>query len=93
LKLDPGNDAVITDVISASHQTNVAWHRDAIAFATRPLEQSRAAVIPPQSAVDPISGLTLRLEITREHKRDRFSFDILYGANVVRRDFGVRLAG
>lgn len=92
LKAAVDNDALITK--KASHVVNLAFHRDAIAFATRPLESDATglgAII--QSAVDPISGLTLRLEVTREHKRTRFSYDMLWGSKVVRRELGGRLAG
>jgi hypothetical protein len=82
-----------TVTLKASHVVNLAFHRDAIAFATRPLlEVSHPAVIS-SAAVDPVSGLGLRLQITREYQRTRFAFDILYGGAVVRPELGCRIAG
>lgn len=85
-----GGEAV---TLAPSHVMNLAFHRDAIAFATRPLlEVSHPAVIS-SAATDPVSGLGLRLQITREYQRTRFAFDVLYGGNVVRPELGVRIAG
>ena len=98
ISFEPALQAAVVDdeavTVRKSHVVNLAFHRDAIAFATKPL----ASTIDPRlglalSQVDPISGLALRLEVSREHKRDRYSFDILYGAQVVRRELGMRLAG
>lgn len=70
---------------------NILAHRDALAFVTRPLDEST----PPggdglaafDSIIDPISGLVLRLELTREYKQWRWSYDALWGAELVRPDF------
>lgn len=80
--------------LRASHTVNMAFHRDAIAFVSRPfmpVEAGLGAIV--RSATDPISGLAIRLEVTREHKRTRFSYDVLFGAAVVRPELGARLAG
>jgi hypothetical protein len=92
LKLSPATSAAVT--LKATHVMNLHFHRDAVAFATRPLVDSAEGlgnII--QSAVDPVSGLTLRLEISREHKRTRFSYDILYGGALVRPELAARIAG
>jgi len=91
LRVNVGDGVVVT--FQDTHVVNLAWQRDAIAFATRPLQQTDGLGSVMSSAVDPISGLTLRLEVSREHKRTRYSFDILYGAKVVRPELGARLAG
>jgi hypothetical protein len=92
LQVSVGNNVAIT--LKADHVANIGFHRDAIAFATRPLTQDTEGLgAITVSATDPVTGLSLRLEVTREHKRRRYSYDILYGANVVRRELGARLAG
>ncbi len=85
------NDAAVT--FKASHVVNLEIHRDCFAFANRPLETTGMGLGNFQSVVDPESGLTLRLEVTREHKRTRFSYDMLYGSKCVRKELGCRLAG
>lgn len=90
VKAAAGGEAV---TLVASHACNLMFHRDAITFATRPLlEVSHPSVIT-SSAVDPVSGISLRMQITREYQRTRFAYDILYGAKVIRPEFGVRLLG
>lgn len=77
-----------------THVANLALHRDAIAFASRPLipvAEGLGAIS--LSQVDPISGLPLRIEVTREFKRTRWSFDLLWGVKLVMPQLAARLLG
>lgn len=94
LKAAPADNAVVT--LKGSHAVNLLFHRDAFALATRPFADSSnvgGGLASFQSAVDPISGLALRLELSRQHKQWRWSYDILYGVQLVRRELAARIAG
>lgn len=98
VSIEPGLQAAVVDdevvTVRKSHTVNLAFHRDAIAFATRPLVMHGAELgVISRSATDPVSGLTLRLEVKHQNRQLRFAYDILYGSAVIRRNFGARLAG
>lgn len=79
----------------ADHQVNLLFHRDAFAFASRPLARSQmgggGAMF--MSVADPISALALRLEVARQYKQWTYSYDLLYGATLVRAQLAARILG
>lgn len=82
--------------VANDHAVNMVFHRDAFAFATRPLlANSQQYSLGNQmiSMQDPVTGLILRLEVSRQHKQTVWEFDILYGADLVRPDLAMRIAG
>lgn len=79
--------------LAAAHVVNLAFHRDAFAFVSRPLQKASANTIEMVSVPDPVSGITFRLEIMRQNKQTFFDFDVLYGAACVRPELACRIAG
>jgi hypothetical protein len=81
--------------VRGSFVKNVLIHRDAIAFAMAPLMdtiQVPGATLT-ATAVDEVSGLSLRLEVSRQHRQVQWSFDALYGGAIVRPNAGIWVAG
>ncbi len=89
---DVPTTTAITSV--ASHVANLAFHPNAFAYATRPLAQvdARLGVIT-EVVVDPISGVAMRMQIRYGDSMTIWSFDVLYGGEVVRPELGARLLG
>ena len=79
----------------ASHLVNMAFHRDAFAFASRPLmsEDLTANADEEFSVPDPVSGVTMRLTYRKEYHRTRLAFDVLFGVGCIRPQLACRIAG
>jgi hypothetical protein len=80
-------------VLATAYTANLVFHRDALAWASRPLQDISGVGNVISSQVDPVSGVALRLEISRQYKQVTFSFDVLGGANFIRRELGAKILG
>jgi hypothetical protein len=80
-------------VLATAYAVNLAFHRDCFAWASRPLADIQGLGNEMQSVVDPVSGIALRLEVSRQYKQTTFSYDILGGSNVIRRELGCKILG
>lgn len=78
--------------VVATHTVNAAFHSSGVALVSRVL-QSSAASSTMQSVTDPVTGLSLRLEVSRQHKQDKWSFDVLFGADVIRPETTIKILG
>jgi len=80
--------------LKATHVVNLGFHRDAFAFANRPVadvEFKGGNEI--MQMTDPATGISLALEVSRQYKQTVWEFSILYGVKLVRPELAVRLAG
>lgn len=88
---------VVTGVGSASQvwAQNILIQKNCLAFAMAPLidtiEVPGATM--QQVVIDEVSGLSLRLEVSRQHRQVQWSFDALYGGTVVRPQLASWIAG
>jgi hypothetical protein len=94
LKSAVADNAAIT--VRASHVVNLGFHRDAFALAMRPLQgatQGDGYGSQIVSMTDPQTGLSLRLEVSRQYKQVQYSLDALWGVKLIRPELAVRIAG
>lgn len=80
--------------VGPEHNNNMIFQRDAFAFAIRPLSSATESLglgNRIMSVTDPETGLSIRLEISREYKRTVWEFDVLWGVKLVRPEFAVRV--
>ncbi len=96
----PGLAGAVADnaavTLKATHVSNLAFHRDAFALCVRPLDDVAQKLIPSLQIVtmqDPLSGIPVRLEISRQNKQTLFDMDILYGVKTLRPEYACRIAG
>jgi hypothetical protein len=77
-----------------SHTVNLAMHRDAIGFASRQLENTKPGMMTNSMTVtDPVSKLSMTLEIREEFQRVRVSVSSLWGVKLIRPELAVRVLG
>lgn len=98
LAIEPGlqNALVGSEAITvkASHVVNLGFHRDAFAFATRPVgDMVFKGGHEIMQMTDPQTGLNLTLEVSRQHHQTSWELSILYGCKTIRRELAARLAG
>ncbi len=83
--------------VKGDHVVNLVFHRDAFALAMRPLESATDPDLALGSRIltmtDPQTGLSLRLEISRQYKQVVWELDALWGVKLVRPELAARIAG
>jgi hypothetical protein len=81
----------------ASHVANLLFHPGAFAFASRPVVGGGfgSGQLGPQffAAKDPISGIALSVEVSRQHYQTRWAWSILAGSVTVRPELAARILG
>lgn len=98
LSVSPGLEKALAGgeaiTVKASHVVNLAFHRDAFAFANRPMsdvEFKGGNIL--QTYTDALTGISLTLEVSRQTKQTVWEFSILYGTKLVRPELACRIGG
>lgn len=93
LVVNVASTTVITLVAASNATVNLAYHRDAFVFVNRPLLDTEPLGNIIEAFTDNVSGLSMRLEITRQYKQTHYELDILYGVEALRPEAAVRIYG
>lgn len=79
--------------VGTTYTPNVLCHRDGIVFASRVLTGGDAGVGNVRSIVDPITGVALSFEVTREYYQTTWRVSSLWGTKVARAGLCSKLIG
>lgn len=85
--------AAAVTFIATNYVANFVANKYAFAWASRPLRESLVDGHVFQAPTDPISGIALRLEISRQYKLETLSYDYLAGCALVRRELAAKILG
>jgi len=91
-KVALADDAAVTVV--ASRDVNLAFHRDAFALAFAsfaPVDPALGVVA--TSITDPVTGVTMRLQVRREYMQTTWEVDALWGVKDVRPELACQILG
>lgn len=91
LRAPVADNAALTFV--ASHVVNLAFHQDAFAFASRPVEQLMIPGAMFMTLLDDVSSLAITVEIRREHFQTAFYLSCLWGTRLIDARKAVRIMG
>jgi hypothetical protein len=91
LQVALAGDEAIT--LKGSHTVNLGFTREAFAMVTAPFEDDQLAGAEIAYMRDPVTGIVLRLEVSRQYKQTKWEFDILWGSACLRPEYAARLAG
>jgi len=86
----------VTCTVIGAHTANLLFHRGAYAFASRPLGTGQYPAgegFASTTIVDDVSGLAIRLTVSRQHYQWTTSWDILYGHGSLRPEWGAKILG
>lgn len=93
LQTTVADNAALSLELSSDHVNNLAFHRDAFALAIRPFRPPVAPNTEVMTMIDDLTGLPLRLEVSRQNKQDYWSFDLLWGVKTIRPEIACRVIG
>jgi hypothetical protein len=92
LKKATAGGEVVT--LKASHVVNMVFDPRAFAFANRPAEDGVFTGGNEFGQLqDPVTGINLALEVSRQNHQTRWEFSILYGVKLLMPELAVRIAG
>lgn len=81
--------------IVASHTANIAFHRNAVELAVRPMAKPKGGDAATDSLTiqDPRSGLVYTVDLYKGYKKAMMDITVLYGVKVWKEDFVAKLLG